>query len=95
MASVNVTGKWDSRYVVSFEHMNAAASFFLHCLLALEANLSWCTRYSGPIVHDTSYYAKAMLGGALACGGTHAAITPLDVTKCNMQVRAYPLRNVL
>lgn len=55
MASVNVTGKWDSRY-------------------------------SGPIVHDSSYYAKAMLGGALACGATHAAITPLDVTKCNMQV---------
>lgn len=28
-----------------------------------------------------------MLGGALACGFTHAGITPLDVTKCNMQVR--------
>jgi len=27
-----------------------------------------------------------MLGGVLACGLTHAAITPLDVTKCNMQV---------
>ena len=27
-----------------------------------------------------------MLGGALACGFTHAGITPLDVTKCNMQV---------
>jgi len=27
-----------------------------------------------------------MLGGALACGVTHAGITPLDVTKCNMQV---------
>ncbi|THH28125.1 hypothetical protein EUX98_g6076 [Antrodiella citrinella] len=27
-----------------------------------------------------------MLGGVLACGITHAAITPLDVTKCNMQV---------
>lgn len=28
-----------------------------------------------------------MLGGILACGITHAGITPLDVTKCNMQVR--------
>ena len=28
-----------------------------------------------------------MLGGALACGVTHAGITPLDVAKCNMQVR--------
>lgn len=29
-----------------------------------------------------------MLGGVLACGFTHAGITPLDVTKCNMQVRS-------
>lgn len=27
-----------------------------------------------------------MFGGVLACGITHAGITPLDVTKCNMQV---------
>jgi solute carrier family 25 phosphate transporter 3 len=27
-----------------------------------------------------------MLGGVLACGITHAGITPLDVAKCNMQV---------
>lgn len=27
-----------------------------------------------------------MLGGILACGFTHAGITPLDVAKCNMQV---------
>lgn len=46
-----------------------------------------CYRYLGPVPHDTSYYAKCMLGGALACGFTHAGITPLDVTKCNMQVR--------
>lgn len=44
-------------------------------------------RYLGPVPHDASYYAKCMLGGALACGVTHAGITPLDVTKCNMQVR--------
>ncbi len=29
-----------------------------------------------------------MLGGVLACGLTHAGITPLDVAKCNMQVSA-------
>ena len=44
-------------------------------------------RYLGPVPHDVSYYSKCMLGGALACGITHAGITPLDVTKCNMQVR--------
>jgi solute carrier family 25 phosphate transporter 3 len=27
-----------------------------------------------------------MLGGVLACGFTHAGVTPLDVAKCNMQV---------
>ena len=43
-------------------------------------------RYLGPVPHDTSYYSKCMLGGALACGVTHAGITPLDVAKCNMQV---------
>lgn len=43
-------------------------------------------RYLGPVPHDTSYYAKCMLGGILACGITHAGITPLDVAKCNMQV---------
>lgn len=46
----------------------------------------WDARYLGPVPHDVSYYAKCMLGGALACGSTHAGITPLDVAKCNMQV---------
>jgi len=46
----------------------------------------WDARYLGPVPHDTSYYAKCMLGGILACGITHAGITPLDVAKCNMQV---------
>lgn len=46
----------------------------------------WDARYLGPVPHDSSYYAKCMLGGALACGVTHAGITPLDVAKCNMQV---------
>ncbi|KAJ1565099.1 Cu/Pi carrier [Cladochytrium tenue] len=31
-------------------------------------------------------YSKCLLGGVLACGITHAAVTPLDVAKCNMQV---------
>jgi len=46
----------------------------------------WDARLLGPVPHDTSYYAKCMLGGAVACGFTHAGITPLDVAKCNMQV---------
>lgn len=46
----------------------------------------WDSRFAGPVPHDALYYAKCMLGGALACGVTHAGITPLDVAKCNMQV---------
>ncbi|KAG1816264.1 mitochondrial carrier domain-containing protein [Suillus variegatus] len=45
----------------------------------------WDARYIGPVPHDATYYAKCMLGGVLACGITHAGITPLDVAKCNMQ----------
>lgn len=41
--------------------------------------------YSGSEVHDSTYYAKCMVGGILSCGLTHAAITPLDVVKCRMQ----------
>ncbi|KAJ3291325.1 hypothetical protein HK104_006172 [Borealophlyctis nickersoniae] len=40
----------------------------------------WDARYAGPVPHDTTYYAKCMLGGVLACGLTHTLITPLDVT---------------
>jgi len=46
----------------------------------------WDSRYAGYVPHDGSYYSKCLLGGILACGLTHAAVTPLDVTKCNMQV---------
>ena len=45
-------------------------------------------RFMGPVPHDITYYSKCMLGGALACGLTHAGITPLDVVKCNMQASA-------
>jgi len=51
-----------------------------------KAKQPWNSRYAGHVPHDSSYYAKCLLGGVLACGLTHAAITPLDVTKCNMQV---------
>jgi len=54
--------------------------------MAHEAPKKWDSRYSGHVPHDGSYYSKCVLGGILACGLTHAAVTPLDVTKCNMQV---------
>ncbi|KAH9479479.1 Mitochondrial phosphate carrier protein 3, mitochondrial [Psilocybe cubensis] len=48
--------------------------------------VKWDARNLGPVPHDLAYYSKCMLGGVLACGVTHAGITPLDVAKCNMQV---------
>lgn len=33
-------------------------------------------------VHDASYYMKCLLGGAMACGFTHAGICPIDIVKC-------------
>ncbi|KAI9091114.1 mitochondrial carrier domain-containing protein [Phlyctochytrium arcticum] len=55
-------------------------------MAAITQTKPWDSRYAGAVPHDTSYYAKCMFGGVLACGLTHAAITPMDVTKCNMQV---------
>jgi len=36
--------------------------------------------------HDASYYMKCVFGGAMACGLTHCAVTPLDLVKCRRQV---------
>jgi solute carrier family 25 (mitochondrial phosphate transporter), member 3 len=32
------------------------------------------------------YYAACTIGGILACGTTHTAVTPLDLVKCRRQV---------
>ena len=42
--------------------------------------------------HDLTYYGKCVIGGALACGLTHAGITPLDLVKCRKQAnpKIYP-----
>ncbi|KAA8496836.1 Mitochondrial phosphate carrier protein 3, mitochondrial [Porphyridium purpureum] len=53
---------------------------------AVEAPAKWDSRYSHAIPHTNEYYLKCMVGGILSCGLTHAGVTPLDVTKCNMQV---------
>lgn len=39
-------------------------------------------------VHDSTYYAKCMMGGILSCGITHTAVCPLDIVKCRRQVSA-------
>lgn len=51
-----------------------------------ESPKKWNSRYAGYVPHDSSYYSKCLVGGILACGLTHMVVTPLDVTKCMMQV---------
>mmetsp|Transcript_9626 Transcript_9626/g.16636 ORF Transcript_9626/g.16636 Transcript_9626/m.16636 type:complete len:358 (-) Transcript_9626:195-1268(-) len=53
---------------------------------AAPAEGKWDARYIHEVPHTNEYYLKCMVGGVLSCGLTHAAVTPLDVTKCNMQV---------
>jgi len=38
--------------------------------------------------HSINYYAKCMVGGALACGLTHTAVVTLDVAKCRAQAHS-------
>ncbi|CAK4417212.1 unnamed protein product [Aphanomyces euteiches] len=47
---------------------------------------AWDAWYSHVVPHDLSYCGKCCVAGVLACGVTHALMTPLDVVKCNMQV---------
>ena len=54
----------------------------------------WDARFSHPVPHTSEYYAKCLLGGVLACGLTHLAVTPLDVAKCNMQVNPQKFTNL-
>ncbi|KAJ3330493.1 Cu/Pi carrier [Blyttiomyces sp. JEL0837] len=54
----------------------------------------WDARFAGSVPHDSTY-SKCVLGGVLACGLTHAAITPLDVTKCNMQVNPQKFKGLV
>ena len=57
-------------------------------VLATSSGAKWDSRYAYDPPHTNSYYLKCCLGGVLSCGLTHLAVTPLDVAKCNMQVRA-------
>ncbi|MCJ1423749.1 hypothetical protein MMC29_001633 [Sticta canariensis] len=42
---------------------------------------------SGTIeLYSQKYYSTCIIGGLIACGATHTAITPLDLVKCRRQV---------
>jgi len=62
---------------------------------AKQTKPKWDSRYSGHVPHDLTYYLKCLGGGVLACGLTHALMTPLDVTKCNMQVNSAKYKGLI
>jgi len=39
----------------------------------------------GVPLYSTKYFQLCAIGGALACGPTHASVTPIDLVKCNSQ----------
>ncbi|CUM67738.1 uncharacterized protein PRCAT00005443001 [Priceomyces carsonii] len=39
-------------------------------------------------LYSPEYYAACTIGGMVACGPTHSAVTPLDLVKCRRQVDA-------
>ncbi|KAF8456224.1 mitochondrial carrier domain-containing protein [Terfezia claveryi] len=43
-------------------------------------------KVGGIELHSPKFYATCTLGGLLACGLTHTAVTPLDLVKCRRQV---------
>ena len=40
------------------------------------------------------YYALCAVGGALSCGITHTAVTPLDLVKCRIQVNKEKYKSI-
>ena len=46
-------------------------------------------------MYSPTFYAACTVGGILSCGLTHSVVTPLDLVKCNMQVRFLQIRCAL
>merc|ERR1712096_500007 len=45
-------------------------------------------------VGSAKFYALCAVGGALSCGITHTAVTPLDLVKCRLQVNKERYKNL-
>ncbi|KAI1617729.1 MC family mitochondrial carrier protein [Exophiala viscosa] len=45
-------------------------------------------KVGGIELYSAKYYAACTVGGILACGTTHTAVTPLDLVKCRRQVNS-------
>ncbi|KAI9871740.1 MAG: Cu/Pi carrier, partial [Watsoniomyces obsoletus] len=62
------------------ELTDAAAKEYNKASNQAQAKVGGIELYSG------KYYAACTVGGILACGTTHTAVTPLDLVKCRRQV---------
>ena len=65
---------------------------FIRCRSLVAAADEYSCEFGSP-----KYYALCAVGGALSCGITHTAVTPLDLVKCRLQVRrkGFDKRNYL
>lgn len=63
----------------------AASQYFIHSPLAT-INEEIKDEFKGIKLYSKEYYYTCTLGGILACGPTHSAVTPLDLVKCRRQV---------
>ncbi|KAM5490052.1 Cu/Pi carrier [Microsporum canis] len=46
-------------------------------------------------LYSGKYYASCITGGMLACGLTHAAVTPMDLAKCRLQVDSTMYKGII
>lgn len=87
------TSKWSARqelYTVQSvidDAKNKATRLSDAAVAELEKTSSKAQPKPGQIpLYSGQYYAACAVSGVLACGLTHAAITPLDLVKCRRQV---------
>lgn len=52
----------------------------------IKDKISDATPKKGIQLFTPEYYAACTIGGVVACGPTHSAVTPLDLVKCRRQV---------
>ncbi|CDS11478.1 hypothetical protein LRAMOSA03741 [Lichtheimia ramosa] len=63
--------------------MSAVSQYFI---ASVQENKSLAPKK--PIeLYSNQYFAACTIGGILACGPTHALMTPLDLVKCRLQVK--------
>lgn len=72
-----------------------SSKFFVHSKIedaiekeAHKINQGIKDEFKGIKLYSAEYYYTCTLGGILACGPTHSAVTPLDLVKCRRQVDA-------